>query len=547
MSDPRWVTRPVPGQLADQWRRRGLWDDTPMGMKIDAALRAHAEQTVRIHSQERPWAGTFGDLRAQALALAGGLSARGVREGDAVAFQLPNWVEAAAAFYASTFLGAVVVPIVHFYGPKEVGYILRRTEVTAFVTAAGFGRRDYLDDLESVCATAPSLKVVGVVGAGDRRLPAGAVTFEKLTGGPELAEPAAPDADAPVLVAYTSGTTADPKGVIHSHNTLGAEARQLGAMGANGGLPSLTGTPVGHFMGMIGALLIPVLRGDSVDLIDVWDPARVLSTMLEYGLTAGSGATYFLTSLLDHPDLTEEHLRYLRFAGLGGAAVPVAVTEKAKAAGVSVVRMYGSTEHPSITGSRHEHDERLRLRTDGAPLDGVELKLLDDEGKPVAVGQPGEIWSRGPDCCIGYTDPALTRATFDADGWYRTEDIGVLDADGALTITDRKKDIIIRGGENISAAEVEELLLKTMPEVLEAAVVAVPDTRLGEKPCALLRLAPGSAVRGVDDIRALLLAAGLGRQKLPEYVEVVVDFPRTSTGKIIKAQIRRQIAPRYTG
>ncbi|CUU59326.1 Acyl-CoA synthetase (AMP-forming)/AMP-acid ligase II [Parafrankia irregularis] len=546
MSDPRWVTRPVPGQLADQWRSRGLWDDTPMGVKIDAALRAHAEQTVRIHSQERPWAGTFGDLRAQALALAGGLSARGVREGDAVAFQLPNWVEAAAAFYASTFLGAVVVPIVHFYGPKEVGYILRRTEVTAFVTAAGFGRRDYLDDLESVCANAPSLKVVGVVGAYVRRLPAGAVTFEELTGGPALAEPAAPDPDAPVLVAYTSGTTADPKGVIHSHNTLGAEARQLGAMGANGGLPSLTGTPVGHFMGMIGALLIPVLRGDSVDLIDVWDPARVLATMLEYGLTAGSGATYFLTSLLDHPDLTDEHLRYLRFAGLGGAAVPVAVTEKAKAAGVSVVRMYGSTEHPSITGSRHEHDERLRLRTDGVALDGVELKLLDDEGQPVAVGQPGEIWSRGPDCCIGYTDTALTRATFDADGWYRTEDIGVLDADGALTITDRKKDIIIRGGENISAAEVEELLLKTMPEVLEAAVVAVPDTRLGEKPCALLRLAPGSAVRDVDDIRELLLAAGLGRQKLPEFVEVVEDFPRTSTGKIIKAQIRRQIAPRYT-
>ncbi|OAA27914.1 acyl-CoA synthetase (AMP-forming)/AMP-acid ligase II [Frankia sp. EI5c] len=544
---PRWESRKIPDQLAEQWRRLGRWDGTTMGERINEALVEHAEQILRIHSLERPWEGTFGELRTRALALAGGLSARGVREGDAVAFQLPNWAEAAVAFYASTFLGAVVVPIVHFYGPKEVSYILRRTEVAAFVTAARFGRRDYLDDLESVCARAPSLAVVAVVGvgAGGGPLPAGAVPFEELERGPSLARPAVPSPDSPVLIAYTSGTTADPKGVIHSHETLGAEVRQLGGTEANGGLPSLVGTPVGHFMGMIGSLLIPVLRGAPVNLIDVWDPARVLATMLSHHLTAGSGATYFLTSLLDHPDLTDEHLRYLRFAGLGGATVPTAVTAKAKAAGVSVVRMYGSTEHPSVTGSRHEDDERQRLRTDGRPLDGVELRLLDDDGRPVAPGQPGEIWTRGPDCCVGYTDPELTRAAFDADGWYRTEDIGVLDRDGRLTITDRKKDVIIRGGENISAAEVEELLLRVMPEVLEVAVVAVPDTRLGEQPCALLRLAPGTPAPGVGAVRELLAAAGLGRQKLPEYVETVDDFPRTSTGKIIKAEIRRRTAARY--
>ncbi|MCK9902095.1 AMP-dependent synthetase [Parafrankia colletiae] len=546
MPEPRWTTRPIPEHLTDLWRRQGQWDDTTMGTKISDALRTHADQTLRIHSLERPWEGTFADLRARALALAGGLSAHGVRTGDAVAFQLPNWVEAAVAFYASTFLGAVVVPIVHFYGPKEVSYILRHTEVAAFVTAAGFGRRDYVSELEGVCKHVPSLAVVAVVGAGTRSLPGSAVTFESLEQGPSLSETATPSPDAPVLIAYTSGTTADPKGVIHSHRTLGAEVRQLGAMEANGGQPSLVGTPVGHFMGMIGALLIPVLRGDPVNLIDVWDPARVLSTMLEHRLSAGSGATYFLTSLLDHPDLSDEHLRYLRFVGLGGATVPTAVTERARRAGVSVVRMYGSTEHPSVTGSRHENDERSRLRTDGRPLDGVELKLLDDDGQPVAEGQPGEIWTRGPDCCIGYTDPALTESAFDSDGWYRTEDVGVLDRDGCLTITDRKKDVIIRGGENISAAEVEELLLKVLPEALEAAVVAVPDDRLGEKACAVLRLAPAAPLPTLDLIRQLLLDAGLGRQKLPEYVEAVQDFPRTSTGKIIKAELRRLAARRHS-
>ncbi len=545
MAAQRWTIRPLADHVTERWRKEGLWDDLTLGEKIDRALVQHGDQTFRIHSMERPWEGSFTDLRARALALAGSLSARGVRPGDAVAFQLPNWSEAAVVFYATTFLGAVVVPIVHFYGPKEVSFILRRTDVVAFVTAARFGRRDYLNDLPIVCDDLPALTVVAVVGAGDAALPANAIAFETLEDARPLAEITTADPNAPALVAYTSGTTADPKGVVHSHQTLGAEVRQLGDMEAGGGLPSLTGTPVGHFMGMLGALLIPILRGQPVNLIDVWDPARVLATMLEFQLSAGSGATYFLTSLLDHPDLTPEHLRYLRYVGLGGAAVPPAVTERAFSAGVSVVRMYGSTEHPSITGSRHEDGEHARLRTDGRPLAGVEIKLLDEDGQLVAEGQPGEIWSRGPDCCLGYTEPALTAAFFDAAGWYRTEDVGILDEAGCLTITDRKKDIIIRGGENISAAEVEELILKVLPEVLEVAVVAVPDARFGEKPCAVIRLAPGSPAPAFASVRQLLLDAGLGRQKVPEYVDTVDDFPRTSTGKIIKATLRQQAAGRH--
>jgi acyl-CoA synthetase (AMP-forming)/AMP-acid ligase II len=317
-------------------------------------------------------------------------------------------------------------------------------------------------------------------------------------------------------------------------------------MRASGGRHTLTGAPVGHAMGMLGALLIPVLKGDPVHLTDVWDPPRLLAIMHEHQLACGSGATYFLTSLLDHPDRTDEHLELMHFIGLGGSTVPLPVAERATALGLSLVRMYGSTEHPSITGSYHTDPERQRLATDGRPLAGVEIRLLDDLGRPVPDGYPGEIWSRGPDCCMGYTDPTLTAALFDDDGWYRTEDVGVLDATGFLTITDRKKDIIIRGGENISAVEVEELLM-TLEGVVEVAVVGAPDTRLGEQVCAFVRLAPGTAPVDVARVRRHLDAAGLAHQKWPEQVRAIDELPRTPSGKVVKEALRRQLRAEYDG
>jgi acyl-CoA synthetase (AMP-forming)/AMP-acid ligase II len=262
--------------------------------------------------------------------------------------------------------------------------------------------------------------------------------------------------------------------------------------------------------------------------------------MSEYRLACGSGATYFLTSLLDHPDRTDDHLELMHFIGLGGSTVPLSVAERATAHGLSLVRMYGSTEHPSITGSYHTDPEGQRLATDGRPLAGVEIRLLDDLGRPVPDGRPGEIWSRGPDCCMGYTDPALTDALFDGDGWYRTEDIGVLDAAGFLTITDRKKDVIIRGGENISAVEVEELV-STIDGVLEVAVVAAPHPRLGEQVCAFVRLAPGAPRVDVAVVRRHLDAAGLAHQKWPEQVRVIAELPRTPSGKVKKEELRRTL------
>jgi acyl-CoA synthetase len=287
-------------------------------------------------------------------------------------------------------------------------------------------------------------------------------------------------------------------------------------------------------------LLLPVYRRQSVHLIDVWDPARVLAAMLEDGLSSGQGATYFLISLLDHPDFDERHARLMPAIGLGGSAVPAAVGERAEKLGIRTTRSFGSTEHPSITGCTADAPRDKRLFTDGAPLPGVELRVVDDSGNEMPQGEAGEIWSRGPDCFVGYTDPTLTVQAFTTDGWFMTGDVGVLDGDGYLAITDRKKDIIIRGGENVSAVEVEEQLVR-IPGVAEVAVVGAPDPRYGERGCAFVRMLPGNTAPELDTVRAHLERAGLAKQKWPEDVRAIDEFPRTPSGKIQKFVLRQKL------
>lgn len=523
-----WRLRSVPPDLAARYRAEGWWTDDTLGTMVARGLGHRGHAAFNVRSQVHPWRGTFADVDRAARSLAAELRARGVGPGSLVAFQLPNWVEAGITFWAAAYLGAVVVPIVHFYGAKEVEYIVRATEPDVVVTADRFGRSDHLEVWSTVLARhpVPHWLVVGTGGA----LPPAATPFAGLLDADGLAEPAAVDPDAPAIVGFTSGTTRDPKGVVHSHRTIGCETRQLDHMFPTGGPPQITGAPVGHFIGMLNAFLVPLLRDRPVNLIDVWDPGEVLRMMREEGLAVGGGATYFLTSLLDHPDFSAEHLALMPYAGLGGSTVPVAVTERASRLGVAVFRSYGSTEHPSITGCLIDDPEDKRLTTDGRPLPGVEIRL--DDG--------GEILSRGPDCCLGYTDPELTAAVFDDAGWYRTGDVGVLDGEGYLTITDRVSDIIIRGGENVSAQEVEELLLG-VEGIAEVSVVAAPDARFGERAAAVMRLRPGAGAPSLAEVGAHLGAAGLARQKWPESLHVVDDFPRTPSGKVQKFRLRQAL------
>jgi acyl-CoA synthetase (AMP-forming)/AMP-acid ligase II len=453
-----------------------------------------------------------------------------------VAFQIPSWVEAAATFWGTALCGAVVLPIVHFYGPKEVKFILGQSGARAFITADRFRHFDYLATLDNVCGGARNLELV--VALGDA--PARAVPFATLADHPPMDELPTLDSGEPAIIAYTSGTTADPKGVIHTHQSILAETRQLAGMQALDEYPTLAGAPVGHFIGMLTGLLMPLQRGLPVHLTDVWDPTVVLSAMLEADLTAGSGSPYFLTSLLDHPDCTPDHLRRMQTIGLGGAPVPAAVADRAEGLGISIIRSYGCSELPSITGSMHADPRERRMYTDGAPMPGVEMRIVDEEGHDLTTGQAGEILARGPELFAGYSDPALTTEVFVDRDWLATGDIGVVDEWGWLTITDRKKDIIIRGGENISAGEVEELLAR-MPGVAEVAVVAGPDPRMGERACAFVRALPDATIPDLELVRKHLDAAGLTRQKWPEEIHEVDEFPRTPSGKIKKFELRKRL------
>jgi acyl-CoA synthetase len=526
--DRAWDLRTVPPELVERYTTEGWWTDETLGATVAGAVGRLGGAQFKIHSRVRPWTGTFADVYGAARAFAEALRAQGIGPGDVIVAQMPNWVEAAITFWGATQLGAVVVPVVHFYGPKEVGYILDVVRPDVLVTPAQFGQTDFLASYEALLAGREDISwyVVGADGA----LPRGARHFGELLEGDPLAAPLAADPDGPALIGFTSGTTRDPKGVIHSHRTLGFENRQLGAMAGVTIPPSVTGAPVGHFIGMLNALLLPLLKDQPINLVDVWDPGEVLRIMRDEGLGIGGGATFFVTSLLDHPDFTEAHLDKMPVAGMGGSAIPLAVTERMTSLGIKVYRSYGSTEHPSITGCSVHDPEPKRLATDGRVLPGVEMRL-DEEG---------EISSRGADLFLGYTDAALTASVFDQDGWYRTGDVGVVDDEGYLTITDRVSDIIIRGGENISAQEIEEELIR-MPSIVEVAVVSAPDARLGEHAAAVVRTLPGTASPTLADIRAHLAEVGLAKQKWPESVHPVTDLPRTPSGKVQKFKLRQQL------
>jgi acyl-CoA synthetase (AMP-forming)/AMP-acid ligase II len=533
----RFELRPMPPELVARYLAEGAWDDRSLGQFLSDALLADPDRRFRIWSPHHPYIGTVGQVYEEARRVAGGLQALGLGEGDLVAFQLPNWVEAAITFYACAMLGVTLVPIVHFYGPKEVGFILRQSGAKALIIVSSIANRDYLAELETIRGGLTDLERVIVVGGPPR---GDDLSFDDLRTAEPIGRPVAVDPEGPALIGYTSGTTADPKGVVHTHRTLGCEVRQLSEHQAERDRPNLTGAPVGHAIGMLAGLLCPLVAGKPLYLIDGWDPPTVLAAMLEEQIGAGNGSTYFFTSLLDCPGFGPEHVALMSFIGLGGSPIPDAVAERADALGISLVRAYGCTEHPSVTGSQHADPKDKRIHTDGRPLAWVEVRLVDEEGHDVELGQPGEILSRGPDRFAGYTDPELTAQSIDADGWFSTGDVGVLDPEGYLTITDRVKDIIIRGGENVSAAEVEQLLAH-MEGVAEVAVVAAPDERLGEHGCAFFRMQAGSEAPDLAAVRAHLEAAGLARQKWPEELRTVDDLPRTPSGKVQKFVLRQQL------
>jgi cyclohexanecarboxylate-CoA ligase len=340
---------------------------------------------------------------------------------------------------------------------------------------------------------------------------------------------------------YTSGTTADPKGVQHTHRSLLAELTSPIVTAGTGPTSShLAVFPSGHVAGLIGLMRV-LLHGTPTVTMDVWDAALAARLVDDHRVTATSGAPVHLAGFLEARDRGEVSLSTLREFLVGGASVPPTLVERADDAGIVAFRAYGSSEHPTVSSGTVTDPLHKRARTDGRVAPGNEVKVVDpDTGRPVPVGEPGELLTRGDELFSGYRDRALDQAAFTADGWFRTGDVGRIDEDGYLTITDRLKDIIVRGGENISSKEVEDLV-STHPRVAEVAVVGAPDDTYGERVAAFVVLRDGGSLT-VEGLAAHVRAAGVARHKTPEIVEVVSGFPRTAAGKIQKFALRQSFA-----
>ena len=479
---------------------------------------------------------TVRKVAADAERVAGALQGHGIGPGDVVAVQLGSTYEGAVVQAAVALSGAVLLPIVQIYGPRELGFILRQSGAVMLVLPEAFRGRVHAATVLRALERPSGLRTVVVVGS----LPDdvhGAVSFADL-----VQRPGAPytapvlDRDARAMLVYTSGTTSDPKGVQHSHRTLLAE---LFSPVMTRPLRQLALFPAGHVAGLLGLLRV-LVHGCPTVVLEAWDPARAAQLVDEHRLTYGVGAPVQLAGLLDEQARGTATLATLAEFMTGAAGVPPALIQRAEAAGIAAYRCYGSSEHPTISTGHPFDPLDKRANTDGRIIEGTEVRIVDDEGVDLPTGAEGEIVSRGGELFLGYTDSDLDREAFLPGRWFRTGDVGRLDAEGYLTITDRKKDIIIRGGENISSKQVEDVLAEH-PAVLDVAAIGLADPLLGERVCVVVTLRPGLHL-DLAAVREHFAASGLARQKTPERVEVVDELPRTPSGKIQKFELRRRFA-----
>lgn len=533
--DPSPAT--MPQELQESWRALGLWGDVSLAQAMALAARERPDAPLHFFGAAGERVTTLGDIHARGLELAGSFHALGLRPGDVIAMQLPNCLENAILFQAAAALGCTLLPVVHIYGPHELSHILRDSGAKALVVPDRWKTIDFLDRLARL-PELPALEHRIVLG-GD--VPPGMVALDALPPGelPEITT----EPDAVALLLYTSGTTAAPKGVMHASRTLLAElnAQRRGAPADDYGLSPW---PSGHIAGTLG-MMGHALLGRPMVILESWDPALAAELVERFRVRQMSGTPFHLSGLMeaaarDGRDITSFH----QFV-IGATTVPPALVAASEAAGIRCCRCYGSTEMPTVTQCEPDDPLDKRLTTDGRANPGAEVRIVDDAGVDVPCGSEGEVAVRGAERFVGYSDPALNAASFLPGGWFLTGDIGRVDSEGFLAITDRKKDIIIRGGENISSREVEELLLR-VPGVREAAAVGIADARLGEQICAVVTVEPGSEV-SLELIDATFRAIGTARQKIPVALAVVAEFPRTPTGKILKAELRQAVAEGAVG
>ncbi|WP_109526703.1 MULTISPECIES: AMP-binding protein [Nocardia] len=521
-----------PETLRAKWYRSGWYSDRTVIDVCEVGGSVHADVPMVFAGDATAVETSVGEIHREATRIAAALQGMGVGPNDTVVVQLPNQFECAVAYEAVLLTGATLVPVVHIYGTAELSFILEQSEAKVLIMPDRVRSIRYTERIAELSAVSTLERIVVV---GDAEY-AGATAWAQLDTGGGYRRPQVRSDDVCLLV-YTSGTTSAPKGVQHTHNSMLAEQRTMPHLqNTTEASVHLVSFPPGHIAG-VASILRPIVHGTASVYMQNWDPHDAVDLIARYGVTSTVGTPFHLAGILDLADRGDK-LTTLTELMVGAATVPDELGRRAAAAGITTYRCYGATEHPTISVCGVDDSQDARLHTDGAPLPGVEIRVIDADGRDVPVGAVGEIITRGPDQFVGYRDSALDRAAFTDDGWMRTGDLGHLDSDGRVSITDRIKDVIIRAGETISSGQIEDVL-RTHPAVADSAVVAAPDERYGEVAAAVVVLAP-DAVLDLDEIRQHFAASGLAKQKTPEKLVIVDELPRTAVGKIRKADLRKE-------
>lgn len=526
---------------------QGFWHDRTINDALDACLAECPDKSalaaVSIETGEvRRF--TYRELAAMADRIAIGLTQLGVGRNDVVAAQLPNWWQFTLTYLACSRIGAVMNPLMHIFRERELSFMLKHGAAKVAIVPKVFRGFDHEQMLAGLREQLPDLQQVVVVGG------TGTNSFEALLSGPEwettpdaaarLAGPR-PGPDDITQLIYTSGTTGEPKGVMHSANTLMANiipyAQRL-ALGAADTV--LMASPMAHQTGFMYGLMMPIVLRASAVLQDIWEPRKAIELIGTEQVSFTMASTPFLTDLARTVTETGLAVPTLRIFLCAGAPIPGPLVEQARRAlGAKIVSAWGMSENGAVTLTQLDDDDERSINTDGCPLPGVAIKVVDGDGGILPTGQAGRLLVRGCSNFGGYLKREHLNNT-DADGWFDTGDLARIDERGYVRITGRSKDVIIRGGENIPVVEIEALLYRH-PAVAQAAIVAYPDERLGERACAVVVTKPGQSLDMAGMIE-FLKAQKVAMQYLPEQLLLQAAMPATPSGKIQKFKLRELVA-----
>ncbi len=523
----------------------GAWNDMIITDYLDKVVASAPDKAAlvgyEVQSGDRSVL-SYSELSRHVERMAAGLAALGVKPGDVVSCQLPNWWQMNALFLACVRIGAVINPLMPIFREHELRFMLAHARSRVLVIPQSFRNFDHSQMVDGLRGELPDLAHVLVVG-GD-----GEQSFERVLleraweeecDTARLFAERRPSANDVVQVIYTSGTTGKPKGVMHTCNTLLSHIRvfcERHGLSESEGI--LMPSPLAHQLGFLYGLMTPVYLGATVVLQDVWNPLFAVQVIARErpGLTLGS--TPFLADLMEVAADHHEQLSSLKTFISAGAPIPGALVEKAGGLlDTRIVSAWGMTENGAVTTTRPEDPAYMAVISDGLALPYMEVKVVGEDGQELPANQEGDLLVRGSSLFVGYLgEPALYNV--DAEGWFPTGDIARMNDAGYIRITGRSKDIVIRGGENIPVADIENMLYKH-PAIRSVALVGAPDPRLGERLCAYVTLHDDKAqALTLKDVTDYLLGQQLTRQYLPEYLEVMDELPRTSSGKIQKFRLR---------